>query len=330
MTPESDPSTRESLPRETAKFVDPELTAKGERRAFVPFRELRTLWFNTGTLCNLACKGCYIESSPRNDRLVYLTRAEVAAFLAEAASLAASGGSIEIGFTGGEPFMNPGILGMLGDSLSAGHRVIVLTNAMKPMQRLKEDLLELGATHKGSLAIRVSLDHYDPTGHEKIRGPNSWAAAIDGLGWLASHGFDVSVASRMAWGETESQTRAEFQALFDRLGLGLDAGDAGGLVLFPEMDVREDVPEISEGCWSILGRTPDEMMCASSRMVVRQKGSERAAVVSCTLLPHSEGFEMGSTLKESLRPVSLNHVFCARFCVLGGASCNAPRRAGDG
>jgi hypothetical protein len=25
------------------------------------------------TLCNLACENCYIESSPENDRLVYLT-----------------------------------------------------------------------------------------------------------------------------------------------------------------------------------------------------------------------------------------------------------------
>jgi hypothetical protein len=36
-------------------------------------KALETLWINTGTLCNLTCRNCYIESSPRNDRLVYLT-----------------------------------------------------------------------------------------------------------------------------------------------------------------------------------------------------------------------------------------------------------------
>ncbi len=42
-------------------------------------RGLETLWFNTGTLCNVTCRNCYIESSPRNDRLAYLTRDEVRA-----------------------------------------------------------------------------------------------------------------------------------------------------------------------------------------------------------------------------------------------------------
>ena len=52
-----------------AKFRDPSVTARGETRATVALRALDTLWFNTGTLCNLTCRNCYIESSPRNDRL---------------------------------------------------------------------------------------------------------------------------------------------------------------------------------------------------------------------------------------------------------------------
>ena len=64
-------------PLDRAKFRDPLLTAKGETRAQVALRSLDTLWFNTGTLCNLTCRNCYIESSPRNDRLAYLTRDEV-------------------------------------------------------------------------------------------------------------------------------------------------------------------------------------------------------------------------------------------------------------
>ena len=58
-----------------AKFRDPIRTAKGEPRATVGLRALDTLWFNTGTLCNLTCGNCYIESSPRNDRLAWLTAA---------------------------------------------------------------------------------------------------------------------------------------------------------------------------------------------------------------------------------------------------------------
>jgi MoaA/NifB/PqqE/SkfB family radical SAM enzyme len=66
-----------------AKFKDALTTAKGEERAHVRLMALETLWFNTGTLCNLTCRNCYIESSPRNDRLVYLSAAEVASYLDE-------------------------------------------------------------------------------------------------------------------------------------------------------------------------------------------------------------------------------------------------------
>ncbi len=69
-----------------AKFRDPLTTAKGESRASVALTHLHTVWFNTGTLCNLTCVNCYIESSPTNDRLAYITAAEVAAYLDEIAS----------------------------------------------------------------------------------------------------------------------------------------------------------------------------------------------------------------------------------------------------
>ena len=46
------------------KFRDPDITARGERRASVALGALDTLWFNTGTLCNVTCRNCYIESSP--------------------------------------------------------------------------------------------------------------------------------------------------------------------------------------------------------------------------------------------------------------------------
>src|SRR5262249_16200891 len=65
------------------KFTSPFWTAKGEPRASVTLRALETLWFNTGTLCNITCANCYIQSSPRNDRLVYLSLADVETYLDE-------------------------------------------------------------------------------------------------------------------------------------------------------------------------------------------------------------------------------------------------------
>jgi hypothetical protein len=111
--------------------------------------------------------------------------------------------------------------------------------------------------------------------------------------------------------------------MFKGLGLSIDPLNPVDLVIFPEMDARADVPEITTACWDILSVSPDAQMCASSRMVVKRKGAEKPSVVACTLIPYDEQFELGGTLAEADRRVQLNHPHCARFCVLGGASCSA-------
>jgi len=308
-------------PLAPAKFRDPERTAGGEPRAKVALDRLRTLWLNTGTLCNLTCANCYIESSPRNDRLVYLTAAEVRAYLEE---IEREGlGTEEIGITGGEPFMNPDLVEILGDCLARGYRVLLLTNAMKPMMKRAEAFAALRPLAGDRLVVRVSLDHYGPAVHEAERGPRTWAPALAGLRWLVEQGFRVDVAGRFLSGESEAQLRAGFARLFAEQGLPLDARDPARLVLFPEMDETAEVPEITEACWGILGKSPAEVMCASSRMVVKRKGAAAPVVMPCTLLPYDARFELGASLAEGAGPVPLNHPHCARFCVLGGASCSA-------
>ncbi|MYA22610.1 MAG: radical SAM protein [Gemmatimonadetes bacterium] len=303
------------------KFQDPDVTADGEERASVALTRLETLWFNTGTLCNLECVNCYIESSPRNDRLVYLTAAEVAAYLDEIERDRL--GTHEIGFTGGEPFMNPEMLDMLGDVLERGFESLVLTNAMRPMMKCADGLLRLREVHGDRLTIRVSIDHYEQALHEEERGERSWAPMIKGLRWLSDCGFRLTAAGRTLWGGEESELRTGFARLFADLGVRIDAADPSQLVIFPEMNPSIDVPEITTGCWDILGQSPDDIMCASSRMVIKHKGADSPVVLSCTLLPYDAAFEMGQTLAEAWAPVKLNHPHCAQFCVLGGASCSA-------
>jgi uncharacterized Fe-S cluster-containing radical SAM superfamily protein len=307
-------------PLDPRKFRDPFVTAKGERRAHVALKALETLWFNTGTLCNLTCQHCYIESSPRNDRLVYLTAAEVAQFLDEidAGALRTS----LIGFTGGEPFMNPELPAMLEDVLSRDLAALVLTNAMKPMAKCKPALLRLRDRYGDRLTIRVSIDHYGRQVHEFERGRRSWQPTIDGLVWLARNGFSLNVASRQLSGEPETVIRAGFADLFAKLDVAIDADDPVALMVFPEMDPAADVPEITEACWGILGKSPESVMCATSRMVVKRKGAAHPAVIACTLLPYDPRFELGRTLAEAGGAVPLNHPHCAKFCVLGGGACS--------
>lgn len=304
------------------KFADPLITAKGEARACVALRQMETLWFATGTLCNLACANCYIESSPTNDALIYLPAAELARFLDEAEAGPSHRKPREIGFTGGEPFMNPDIIAMIEDALARGFDVLVLSNAMKPMRRHEAALLRLREAYGDALTIRVSIDHYTQALHEAERGPNSWEPMLEGLRWLSAHGFSIAAAGRSLAGETQAQARLAYAALFKGEGISIDAANPARMVLFPEMDAKADVPEITTACWDILGKSPDDVMCASQRMVVHRKGEPEARVVACTLLPYDAEFDLGATLAEADLDVPLNHPHCARFCVLGGASCS--------
>ncbi len=88
------------------------------------------------------------------------------------------------------------------------------------------------------------------------------------------------------------------------------------------MDEGSSVPEITTECWDLLGVSPDDMMCASSRMVVKHKGDPKPSVMACTLLAYDKSFNLGATLVEASESVQLNHPHCAKFCVLGGGKCS--------
>lgn len=305
-----------------APFSHPDWTAKGERRASVQLKALETLWFNTGTLCNIECENCYIFSSPTNDALVYLTSAEVARYLEEIATLGWR--TREIGFTGGEPFMNPEMGAMAKAALARGFEVLILTNAMRPMMRprVQAELAELIAAYGDRLTFRISLDHHDPTRHDEERGEGAFSSSLEGMRWLRDRGARLAVAGRTMWGDDEAEMRAGFAALFKTESLAVDADDPAQMVLFPEMDEKAQVPEITEACWGILNKSPDAVMCSNARMVVKRRGAEAPKVLACTLLAYDEQFELGETLAEAAGEVKLNHPHCAKFCVLGGASCS--------
>ena len=299
------------------KFKDPKVTADGSDRAFVEADKIETLWFNTGTLCNIECKNCYIESSPKNDRLVYLTFDEVKNFIDEA--IEKNLGTQEIGFTGGEPFMNKDIIRMIEYSLSKGLKTLVLSNAMKPMLNRIEEIKKLN--HK-NLTIRVSIDHYEKSKHEEIRGKNTYDTMMKGLKWLDENDFNYALATRLLWNETEEELRKNFGIFVKNNHLKLNTNSKQELVTFAEMDKSVDTPEITTSCWDILKKDPKDIMCSSSRMIVRKKGLKKPSVIACTLLPYDEEFDLGQTLTNSLQKIYLNHKHCSKFCVLGGSSCS--------
>jgi molybdenum cofactor biosynthesis enzyme MoaA len=299
------------------KFKNQKVTADGSNRAFIEARNIKTLWFNTGTLCNIECKNCYIESSPKNDSLAYLTFEEVKSFIDEA--IDKNLGTNEIGFTGGEPFMNKDIMKMIDYSLRKRLKVLVLSNAMKPMLNRTKELIKL---NHSNLTIRVSIDHYEKEKHEEIRGKNTYDVMLQGLKWLNENNFNYTLATRLLWNEKEEDLRRNFGTFIKNNNLRLDTYSPKELVTFAEMDEKIDTPEITTSCWDILNKDPNDIMCSWSRMVVRKKNSKNPSVIACTLLPYANEFDLGETLTNSLQKIYLNHKHCSKFCVLGGSSCS--------
>jgi hypothetical protein len=193
---------------------------------------------------------------------------------------------------------------------------------MRPMMKCKKALLELKYKFGEALTIRVSVDHFKRELHEEERGTRSWEPMMLGLKWLSDGGFNITIAGRTRWGENEMELRGGFDALFKNNAITINAHDKSELILFPEMDENVPVPEITSDCWDILNVDPDDMMCSSSRMVVKRKGDKKPSVMACTLLAYDQQFNMGQTLKEASKSVRLNHPHCAKFCVLGGGACS--------
>ena len=111
--------------------------------------------------------------------------------------------------------------------------------------------------------------------------------------------------------------RAGYAVLFAKENFAIDhTKSQASLVIFPEMDANVDVPEITIDCWRILNKSPDDMMCASSRMVVKHRGQATTSVIACTLLPYDSQFDLGPSLETALKssetePPALREVLCA-------------------
>ena len=223
-------------PLDPAKFRDPLVTAKGERRAGVALGALRTLWFNTGTLCNITCANCYIELPPaqRPPRLPH--RAPRPAPISTRSRRPAAAPRL-IGFTGGEPFMNPDIAACSRTCLARGFSALVLTNAMRPMQLLSGAARSAPSATAPALTLRVSLDHYTRDAHEAERGRRAGSrrspASLARRQRLRPSPSPGAPTPARAERGVRTATRA-----CSPTGIALDADDPAQLVLFPEMDAR--------------------------------------------------------------------------------------------
>ena len=279
----------------------------------VPLLSLDTVWFQVaGTLCNLTCRHCFISCGPTNRSHEMMSRVEVKRYLDEAAGL----GVKDFYFTGGEPFLNRELPGILDDALRIAPTT-VLTNATLIDDRRAEELAALAGRTRYSFEMRVSLDGLTPETNDPIRGEGSFRTTMRGVEALHRAGFLPILTVARTWSDDEDAALREgFHDLLRSLGIarprvkvlplflvGREVGRTRGYV--PEEILTEE---------HVQGYDFHGLQCSTSRMVTSR------GVFVCPILIDHPAARMGATLSETLRAFPLAHGAC-HTCWATGASC---------
>lgn len=284
--------------------------------AYVPLLGMDTLWFQvSGTVCNIKCEHCFISCSPTNHAHEMMSRSRIKTYLDESEKL----GVKEYYFTGGEPFLNRDIWGILEDTLRIGP-ANVLTNGMLITDAWAERLAGLRDNSEYSLDIRISLDSFEEEGNDRIRGRGVFKRAVEGMKNLARHCFVPVITAVAVWDPAkDEQVRREFIELLATIGIKRPR-----LKVLPVLHIGAEVRRTAgyaendyvtkEDFRPDLGFGPELLQCSSCRMVT-SKG-----VYVCPILIEEDSARMGETIQETLRPFPLAYQAC-HTCWVDGLSC---------
>jgi AdoMet-dependent heme synthase len=281
----------------------------------VPLTALDTVWFQlTGTLCNIACRHCFITCGPKETRVPMMDTAEVRRYLDEAVAL----GARDYYFTGGEPMMHPEFWPLVDDALARGP-LTVLTNGI---------LIDADAARRArrafdgarySFDLRVSLDGMTPDENDPVRGKGTFASITAGIAELARVGLSpaITVVEHRA-GMAAEAARAEFLAFARTLGLSHPRVKFLPLLRLGREERRthaygdDDIASLAD--LPLGPDVVDALVCSSSRLVTAD------GVMTCPILLDAPAAHLGRTLAETLRPIHLAWAAC-KTCVVEGLTC---------
>lgn len=291
------------------------VTGDGDPRGYIEPDELKELWFNTGTLCNLSCKFCFEGASPSSNRLEQVDLDDIKPYIDEAVEL----GIEKFSFTGGEPFVNRDFVAIIRYALEF-RPCLVLTNATEPLINKIDQIAPL-VSSKNQLSFRVSLDSPIDKEHDSNRGEGHFEMALQTLKKLYDIGFKISVARLAKKGERKLDVDNMYKELLTSFGLPAETN----IISFPDLlspCSHPDVSQITENCMTTY-KTEDErksFMCNYSKMVVKKAGG--MGVYACTLVDDDDGYDLGSSLSDAMKQrVMLRHHRCFT-CFSSGTSCS--------
>jgi hypothetical protein len=286
----------------------------------VPFVRLTTLWIQiTGTWCNLECTHCINASGPRDPWLKPLDAATARRAIREAEEL----GVKEIYFTGGEPFLHPEIVPLLGAALAAAPTT-VLTNGTAITEATADELGALARESPYSLDVRISLDDVDPERNDRVRGQGSWARAVEAIKRLHARGLlpivtateilsDGAGAAANGHGAPPGSLYQRFRDFLLRLGIERPRVKIMPVFALGRLAGEEDGAALTEEMLEGFDRAA--LQCAHARVIAD------GGVYACPILAGLPDARLSAgRLAESFRPARLYHPACTT-CHRTGMTC---------
>ena len=281
----------------------------------VPLKKLETLWLQVGgTLCNLECNHCFISCGPKNNTIPMMTLAQVKERLIESDKL----GVKDYYITGGEVFINPEIFKILETILSYGP-LDVLTNGTQITPDKAKRLRAIQNTSKNPLRFRISMEHFEESKNDQIRGKNSYGKAKEGIVNLAKVGFSPILSVTRTWEmERDSEVEAQFIEFLKINGVPqpqikiIPGFLLGKLANNTRNYTKEEF--VTDKCFENFDIT--QLQCASSRMATGD------GVYICPILVDKHTARMGNTIIETMRPFPLAHAACYT-CRVSGMTCKS-------
>jgi MoaA/NifB/PqqE/SkfB family radical SAM enzyme len=280
----------------------------------VRFRWLDALWIQmTGTLCNIACRHCFISCGPKADQVPMMSAEQVERALDEGRTL----GMRQVYFTGGEPFLHPELRRITRAALRLAPLTIV-TNGLLIDDAAVGWITEESERSRYSFDLRVSLDGLTEEQNDPVRGRGTFEQVVAALQRLGRAGLSpVVTVVEHEEGLAGAEARAKFLQFVRELGIrqprvkflpllriGREERRTHG---YQDHYVMQSAP--------LLPEVESSLLCASGRIVTAQ------GVYTCPILIEHATARLGDRVAEAARPIRLRWDAC-QTCVLDGLRCN--------
>lgn len=170
---------------------------------FIPIAPLK-VYLDPTYLCNLECRHCMTNSSPKVDTTNEMTTGKIISIIDELSNI----GVLELAVAGGEPLCHPDILLILNHARNVGLNVLLTTNGQAITQEIADKLANLDLSE-----IRVSFEGSQMI-HDDIAGKGSYRRTMKGFARLSHAGANPMARLTLCKGSEEG-----LEQLFEDLEL---------------------------------------------------------------------------------------------------------------